>query len=122
MISDNAHGIYLIQHIFLDSKLVDDLILDTRPGHHIMYIKMKRQVTGFCQVTHDTCGIDNQKLVVGINMDPSERHLMTGTIYTDSQVQRNGKAFQSRRERFKAGAKGFAMSFNIIRAVMLSAR
>ena len=65
-----------------------------------MHFEMERQVTCFCKVAHDTCGINRQELIVCIDMDPSEGHLMGRAIHADPQIQRNGEATQCRRERF----------------------
>ena len=59
MILHHSEGINLIHHVFLDRELIDDLVFDARPCHHVMYQEMDLKVPAL-QVTKDSGGVDNQ--------------------------------------------------------------
>ena len=80
MVFDDAQGIELVHHVFLDRKLVNNLVLDTRFCYHIVNEEVKIQFPSVRQVTQVACGIDNQFVVIGVNMNAPEVHSFVSSV------------------------------------------
>ena len=87
VVFDDAQGIELVHHVFLDHELVDDLVLDARFRHHVVYLEVERQLPGFSQVAQVAGGVDNEFVVVAIDVDAPEVHALVGAEEAHTQVQ-----------------------------------
>ena len=94
MIFYDAQRIDLIHHVLFHRKLVDDLVLDARLGHHVVYVEMECEITAFVQIAHDACSVDNELLVICVHMYAPESHPFIRPAKAYPQVQRDGELSQ----------------------------
>ena len=94
MIFNDAQCIDLIHHVFFHRERVDDLVLDARLGHHVVYVEMECEITTFIQITHDACSVDDEFLVVCVHVYTSESHPFIRPANAYPQVQGDGELSQ----------------------------